>query len=183
MKITEHFDSKEFACHCCNAIRTDNDFIIHLENYYSFLDRVIGISAVVINSGYRCDNSSKTIKGAFIGDTHNLGFAADIHVYDKEYNLVPAYTLAEAAEICQFKGIGIIDDFNIHLDERGTKTYTNNFWYGNEVTGETYKSFSGTSKITAKLQAAKESYLTSLENNITDLPQYLIINGIKYKRV
>lgn len=183
MKITEHFDSKEFACKCCGTYNINNDFVVHLEEYYRFLDNVIGISSIIINSGYRCNNSSKTIKGAFIGDCHNLGIGADIHVYTKEYDLVPAKTLAECAEVCQFKGIGIIDDYNIHLDERGTKNYTNNLWFGNEATGETYNTFIGMSDITSKIQAAKDVYTKSIKSNLTGLPETLVINGVKYKMV
>ena len=50
MKISEHFDREEFACHCCGECTIDARLIELLEQ----LRANIGGFPIKINSGYRC---------------------------------------------------------------------------------------------------------------------------------
>lgn len=153
MQITEHFNDSEFKCpHCLhNEIKTA--FVEHLEQFYGLLDKAIGIKAIYVNSGYRCAQHSLAV-GGFTDDCHVLGFGADIHVLDKQGKRLSAYVLAEAAELLDFGGIGIITNTDIHLDDRGRYPYKNNHWFGNEASGENYTTFIGGSEYTNELRMA-----------------------------
>ena len=177
MKITNHFDSDEFNCKCCNQRKINIKFVEHLEEFYVACDNIIGISSIIINSGYRCDNNSKTIKGAFIGDAHNLGFAADLHVYDRNCDLVDSSILCEIAEYLGFGGIAIITPTDIHLDDRHRSelNYSNSHWFGDERSGKNIETFKGSSRLSKKI--------TEYFSSASSLPDTLTINGIRYKKI
>ena len=151
-QITNHFHAAEFACKgsCnCGKINIDELFVNRMELLYNILNRTpAGCSFIYINSGYRCAKACNLIKGAFIGDMHNIGAAADFHAVDNNGQHIDSITLCEAAQAAGFGGIAVIDAYNVHADDRqrGDITYQNKKWYGNESTGENYMTFKGKSK-------------------------------------
>ena len=169
-QITEHFNGNEFKCKCgCNEIHIDKEFVQRLEKLYATLDKIpAGVKAIYVNSGYRCAKHSQNIKGAFIGDMHNIGAAADIHAQSKNGSYIDSITICEAAQLCGFGGIAIIDDYNAHVDDRqrGDITYQNKQWYGNESTGANVTTFIGKSKNTNYLN--KKSNQVYIEIMIDD---------------
>ena len=158
--LTKHFDSDEFACNC-GKIYIDETFVKRLEKFYEKVNSVVPLKAVIINSGYRCNKCSTSIKGAFIGDMHNKGAAADLHAIDTNGNKVDSIVLCEAAQLCGFGGIAVITAYDIHVDDRQRDdvNYTNRQWYGNESLGINYTTFIGKSKYTKQLNAkANQKY-------------------------
>lgn len=153
MQLTTHFADFEFTCKCCGVNLIKTDFVKDLEQLYRLLDDVVGIKAIYVNSGYRCSRHSLEVGGS-TDDAHTQGFAADIKVMLRDGSYLDCWTIAEAAELFGFGGIGIISDIDVHLDRRDKYPYKNNHWYGNEKTGENYQSFIDGSKYTAALQQA-----------------------------
>ncbi len=154
-QLTTHFKSAEFRCTCgCKAIKIDAEFVQRLEKLYSKIDSLsCGCSAIYVTSGYRCDKDTARIQGAFKGDMHNIGAAADIAVYNARHELIDSKTIAEAAQLCGFGGIALIDAAYTHVDDRQRSVfnYANTQWYGNEMTGENYITFIGKSRYSAEL--------------------------------
>ena len=141
-RLSEHFDSYEFRCRCgCGKGIPSRLLISMLEQLFTYM----GASQIWISSGYRCDKSTASIKGAFLGDGHNINadasIAADLCVIKQDGSKYTSWDVAEAAERIGFKGILLIDDEYVHLDTRGYEPYRNDFWFGNERTGEGYKTF------------------------------------------
>lgn len=132
--LSKHFDSKEFCCECCGKYKPiSKTLIAMLEQLYDYMNA----SAIIISSGYRCENNP----WGFKTDAHRKCIAADLCVKKKDGTCYSSWDVAEAAERIGFKGIGIINNTYIHLDTRGHESYTNSFWFGNEVTGENYSTF------------------------------------------
>ena len=159
--VTKHFDSGEFKCNC-GLIKIDKLFIERLEKMYGILEKVVDLKALVINSGYRCNKCTTTIQGAFVGDMHNKGAAADLHGVLKSGGRVDCFTLAEAAQRAGFGGIAIITDTDIHVDDRQRAefNYANKQWYGNEITGFDYSTFIGKSPHTKRFdEKENEKYI------------------------
>ena len=163
-KITEHFNASEFKCKCgCGTIKIDKGFVERLERFFGEVGKLpCGIKYIYINSGYRCNASSQSIKGAFVGDMHNIGAGADLYAVGKDGKRIDAMVLCEVAQKCGFGGIAIIDNSDtwpaIHLDDRQRSdiSYSSKLWYGNEATGETYKTFKGKSKYTNEIWKSAE---------------------------
>lgn len=136
MKLSEHFDSSEFACSCCGKQVTMSKLLIErLEKMHSLMDA----KAIYINSGYRCNNNpwgSPT-------DAHRKGMAADIRVQKKDGSYYSAEDIAEAAERIGFKGIGLMLPDSCHVDTRGDEPYIYDWWHGNETTGVDWTKDSG----------------------------------------
>lgn len=156
-QITDHFNGFEFKCKCgCNSINIDEMFVQRMELLWQLLHKAVDCHVIIINSGYRCAKHSQSIKGAFIGDMHNIGAAADIHALTNSGKAIDSMTICEAAQLCGFGGIAVIDDINAHVDDRqrGDITYQNKQWFGNEATGESYFTFKGKSKNSSKLESA-----------------------------
>ena len=151
-KITDHFKGVEFKCKCgCGQINIDTMFVERMEDLHTVLSSLpCGCTGIYINSGYRCAKHSQTIAGAFVGDMHNIGAAADFYALDKNKQRIDSMTLCEAAQRCGFGGIAIIDSTNAHVDDRqrGDIVYSNKQWYGNEATGQNITTFKGKSKYT-----------------------------------
>lgn len=75
MKLSEHFDSTEFACKCgCGFDKIDPKLIEVLEDVREFYGQPIKI-----NSGCRCDVHNARVGGVRNGP-HTKGIAADIVV-------------------------------------------------------------------------------------------------------
>ena len=85
-KITEHFDGSEFRCKgscTCGKINIDEQFVQRMEKLHNMLSQLsCGCKAIYITSGYRCAKACQIIKGAFVGDMHNIGAAADFYAED-----------------------------------------------------------------------------------------------------
>ena len=136
MKITEHFDSTEFACPCCGRDDINKELVERLERLFA----AIGADKIIISSGIRCPDYSVSV-GGYRNDTHTLGGAADLVVY-KDGKPMSSFAVAAIAEdLGLFNGIGVIDDSYIHLDIRGIIPYSNNHWFGSEQTGANYSTF------------------------------------------
>lgn len=133
-----NFKLSEFACKCgCGKCIVHPILIERLQRIATHFD-----SPVFINSGYRCSSHDVAVGGNGLG-AHTMGIAADIRVAN-----VPAMEVAKFAQSIGCGGIGIITDKDIHIDIRDLSgydiagfVYTNNHWYGNEQTGETYTTF------------------------------------------
>lgn len=135
--LSTHFSQSEFRCQCgCGGEHTSKLLISMLEKLYSYMNA----KAVIISSGYRCPKYSVRV-GGMATDAHTKNIAADLCVQKQSGGFYSSWDVAEAAERLGFKGIGIIDNTYIHLDTRGYEPYANSFWFGNEMTGETYKTF------------------------------------------
>lgn len=131
MKLTPNFDSSEFQCKCgCGGNKIKERFVERLQALRYKLK-----APITITSGYRCGVHSVRVGGT-ANDAHTLGFAADIQV--KGYN---SDQIARAAAELGFGGIGIIDNYTVHVDIRdengvnGIKYY-NSYWHEDERTGK-----------------------------------------------
>lgn len=109
-KISEHFCSGEFDCHCmrddCKVTYVDKSLIAYLEK-----KRELWGKPIHIISGFRCTahNSSPAVGGA-PGSRHLIGMAADIDVDGK--------TGPQLAHDCQDAGgLGTANNW-IHVDMR-----------------------------------------------------------------
>lgn len=124
-QITEHFNSIEFACDCCNNIKIDENLVYKLENIFKKLNA----SLCIISSGYRCPEHDIEI-GGFVG-RHAEGLACDCCFYDKEGNRIPSKIVSCVAwDLGELNGIARIDDYYVHLDNR-----QNGYYHGDELRG------------------------------------------------
>lgn len=124
-QISEHFNSVEFACDCCNNIKIDENLVYKMENIFKKLNA----SMCIISSGYRCPIYDTEI-GGFVG-RHAEGLAADCIYYDEFNNPIPAKIVCCVAwDLGELKGIAKINENYIHLDNR-----QNGFYHGDEARG------------------------------------------------
>lgn len=113
MKLSPHFDSKEFACKCgCGFDKPDPELIEKLEKL-----RAVCNTPLVINSGCRCKKHNAKVGGK-PSSQHLLGKAADVRLPKG----MDANVLAKYAEDIGFNGIGKYDTF-VHVDVRQKKSY------------------------------------------------------------
>ena len=125
IQISEHFNSIEFACDCCNNIKIDENLVYKLENIFKKLNA----SLCIISSGYRCPSYDVEI-GGFVG-RHAEGLASDCCFYNKEGNRIPSKIVCCVAwDLGELKGIARIDDYYVHLDNR-----QNGYYHGDELRG------------------------------------------------
>ena len=134
--ITKDFDRKEFACHCgCGKNDISTAFVERLQVLKEYLEKCErGCKYIIVNSGCRCPKHSRSV-GGFKNDMHVMSRAADIHCIDNDDKTYPAEQVAAVAELFGFGGIGIITDFDVHIDDRENGGYSNNYWHGDERTG------------------------------------------------
>lgn len=131
MKITEHFDDREFMCKCgCGKTILQKSIVERLEQ----LHKKMNAKAIVINSGYRCPKHSLAV-GGYSNDAHVMGFAADVTVYKQDGTPYTVETVAYYANKLGFGGIGMMGGNSIHLDTRDVEKYANSYWHGDERTG------------------------------------------------
>lgn len=136
MKLTAHFDSKEFACPHCGRDDINKELVERLERLFA----AIGADKIIISSGIRCSDYSVSV-GGFANDMHVNKGAADLIVYKNGKPMSSFAVAAIAEDLGLFNGIGIIDDSYVHLDIRGIIPYSNSYWFGSEVDGTTYTTF------------------------------------------
>ncbi|MEY0983305.1 MULTISPECIES: D-Ala-D-Ala carboxypeptidase family metallohydrolase [Providencia] len=111
-KLSEHFDSNEFACKDgCGANQVESKLVEILEGVRTHFDK-----PVVIVSGRRCANHNKNVGGA-PKSQHLLGTAADIKVKDVTPKAVADYLESQFPDSY---GIGRYKTFT-HIDVRGYK--------------------------------------------------------------
>lgn len=133
---TKNFDLREFKCKCgCGLNLTPKSFIQEVQKVVDY----IGGDYAIITSGTRCKNHDIAVKGNGKG-MHTIGLACDIQISKNGKNF-SAFDIAEVAERLNFSGIGIIDNITCHIDKRTKLIYSNDHWFGNEKTGENYKTF------------------------------------------
>lgn len=128
-KLSDHFYAQEFKCKCASPHEyvVNDNLVERLERLYKKLSNTIyGISAIIINSGYRCASHDIAVGGNGSGK-HTVGMAADIVCYDKNKSPIPSKVVCCVAQDVGFPAIGKIDDTAVHVDVR---TYGG--WYGDE---------------------------------------------------
>lgn len=109
MRLSQHFDSDEFACHCgCGACGVDSALVKALEA----LRAKIAGHPIRINSGVRCLTHNSAVGGS-PSSQHLYGRAADIAVNGMTGEELYRY----ARTIPAFKGFGVAGGW-IHLDVR-----------------------------------------------------------------
>lgn len=134
MKLSEHFDEKEFTCKCgCGVTIVKKSLIERLEK----LHETMNAKAIIVNSGYRCPSHSVAV-GGFSNDAHTLGFASDVTVIKQDGTPYSVETIAYYADLLKFGGIGMMTGNSIHLDTRDVEKYSNNYWRGDERTGDNF---------------------------------------------
>jgi len=107
IKIAENFYLREFECRDgSHQVMLHSELLRRLQQLRTLLDR-----PVIITSGYRNPEHNRRVGGA-PHSYHLRGMAADITVQGIEPQV-----LAEAAEKCGFRGIGIYEAF-LHVDTR-----------------------------------------------------------------
>jgi len=113
MKLSEHFSSYEFECHCgkCELVPPPQELLSVLEETRSHFGR-----PVTIMSGYRCDHHNNAVGGAK-RSKHRKGIAADIIISGVSPNEVQKYLLKRYQR--QY-GIGRYSYFT-HIDIRSKK--------------------------------------------------------------
>ena len=105
MKITDHFNSKEFDCQCgCDAGEISSDLVNKLEKV-----RVAYGNSMRINSGIRCLDHNRSI-GSSDTSSHIIGLAADVGCTDMASRMSLLALFGK-----HFKRMGIHKDF-IHVD-------------------------------------------------------------------
>ena len=123
MKLSAHFDSSEFKCSHCGDSKPSPVLVSSLEELRAKICEAMGADhPLIINSGYRCDGHTESIKRVNAGlsrSQHQLGLAADC-----VFPGVPiAMALGLAHTVFPFRngGIGIYPTVRpqfLHLDAR-----------------------------------------------------------------
>lgn len=131
-QLTEHFNVSEFRCKCGKNHSTmlNSELPEKLEKLY----KALNCSAIIINSGYRCQSHDKTVGGSGTGH-HVYGNASDIVCYDQSGNKISSKKVSCVAQDVGFGGIANIDSTYTatHVDVRPS-----NFWKGDEVKSTSY---------------------------------------------
>lgn len=112
-KLSEHFSSTEFDCHCsypeCKITYIDTDLVDYLEKKRAQFNEVIKLS-----NGFRCVRHNKEVGGK-VGSFHIIGKAADIVFVSRDITAA-AYLFEDA------NGLGVYKNKHfIHVDVRGYK--------------------------------------------------------------
>jgi len=134
--MAKDFNRSEFMCPCgCGKDDISQDFVNRLQDVKDYLKKCErGCKYIIITSGCRCAWHSVAV-GGYRNDMHVMSRAADFHAVDDNDNFYPAEQVAAVLELFGFGGIGIIDNFNVHADDREKGGYSNNYWHGDERTG------------------------------------------------
>ena len=115
MKLSEHFDSSEFACKCgCGSLNNGADVSPKLISVLEQMRQKCG-KPIIVTSGYRCPTHNRN-EGGVSNSQHVLGKAADVLVPE---GMTEAKFMELAAQ-CGADGIGSYP-WGIHIDVRGEK--------------------------------------------------------------
>lgn len=126
MKLSAHFDSSEFLCHCCHqGTQISGDLINQLEELSEAFAIMGKRASITILSGYRCPKHNREVGGA-PNSQHMQGIAADITVKSSVGETIPPSRIADYLEkkypdshgIGQYKGW-------VHFDVRPNKARWN----------------------------------------------------------
>jgi len=100
-----YFQDREFACHCCGAVKVDPDLLDMLNEA-----REIAGLPFVVTSGYRCPKHNAAV-GSQPSSSHLMGLAVDL----KAVGSGVRFRIVEALIKTGFNRIGIGKDF-VHAD-------------------------------------------------------------------
>lgn len=109
IKLSEHFCSREFACHHCGQCKVNMELVIALEK----LRKLVNVP-IIITSGYRCPIHNKTV-GGVKNSQHLFNNAVDVKI--KGYSPMQVTKLAKQ---CGFIWIKAYPTFT-HIDIRRLK--------------------------------------------------------------
>jgi len=112
MKLTEHFNSEEFACKCCGVSHMNTEFMGKLEN----LRQEVGVP-FIITSGYRCPAHNQKVGGA-VTSAHLYGQAADIKLAGSDAARLVARAASLGITGLGLKQHGDYDARYVHVDTR-----------------------------------------------------------------
>lgn len=110
MRITDNFDSREFACPCCGLDKVSTEMVELLQKA-----RVAAGIPFKINSGVRCEKHNAEV-GGVDSSAHVGGYACDISCVDSKRR----YIILSALKSAGFTRLGIAKTF-IHVDNDPTK--------------------------------------------------------------
>ena len=111
IRLNQFFNLSEFECPCCNKVMISETLLEKLFKFRTTIDKPIEI-----NSGYRCPEYNKIVKGSETS-YHIKGMAVDISVKG-----MTLYDLYQIALQLNFTGIGFYELKNfLHLDVRPGK--------------------------------------------------------------
>ena len=110
MRLSDHFDTDEFACHCgcgygSNVDDIDSRLVSLLEDIREDVNRPVKIA-----SGVRCFQHNRSV-GGVTSSAHTRGRAADIAICGG----AERYSVLSAAVMNGAMGIGVAGTF-IHVD-------------------------------------------------------------------
>lgn len=124
-QISKHFHSSEFRCPHCKEIKIDENLVYKMERIFEKLNA----SKCIISSGYRCPEYD--IKANGFAGRHSEGLAADCVFYDKDGKIIPSkIVICVAFDLNELRGLAIVNDNYVHLDNRRNGTF-----YGDETRG------------------------------------------------
>lgn len=113
MKLSEHFDSSEFACKCgCGGMNNGAGVNYRLVQVVETMRQLCGCP-LELSCAYRCPDHNAEVGGVW-NSQHVYGEAADVQT-------PPGYTpleLFKIAEKAGADGIGIYE-WGVHVDVRG----------------------------------------------------------------
>jgi uncharacterized protein YcbK (DUF882 family) len=121
MRLSTHFDSKEFACKCCGQLPAKgiaSKLVEGLELLRGLVSSHLGRDTpLVILSGYRCPKHNQAVGGAKESQ-HMMGTAADVRVPEGMTTEILA-SLAEHVDVFRVGGIGRYHKQRfVHVDVR-----------------------------------------------------------------
>lgn len=103
MRLSEHFDSREFRCRHCSVVKVSDELVMRLE----LLRGLVGAPLVIV-SAFRCPAHNEAVGGA-PKSRHLLGEAVDLRV---------PYATVWQARSAGFRGIGTLKGSARHVDVR-----------------------------------------------------------------
>jgi len=116
MRISKHFDDKEFSCHCgCGEKGIDSGLVRILEKVRTHFD-----TPVRVTSGRRCSTWNEA-QGSTSTSQHLKGMAADIQITGINPDIVARYV----DKIMPEGGLGRYHTFT-HIDVRAKKARWDN---------------------------------------------------------
>jgi uncharacterized protein YcbK (DUF882 family) len=114
IKLSDHFNSNEFACHCGCGDSAVSDKLV---NVLEIIRTAVGRPLSVV-SGKRCEKHNRAV-GGVKNSQHKLGMAADIKVSGLTPRQVhDAIEKLHHEGVAHIGGLGLYKTF-VHVDVRG----------------------------------------------------------------